>query len=143
MEAFNNIIMLLFLKIISKNVINGTIDLLNIEKYIKPENTRKYKIFLKYKDYMQYGYFNNIIENGKLKVEACELTFIVEFLYKHVLLFHPITKNIFSNIYPSIKKDFTYERIFIKLDKLNLNNIDINKDIKSLITTNFINNNWI
>lgn len=143
MEAFNNIIMLLFLKIISKNVIDGTIDLLNIEKYRKIENTRKYYIFLKYKDYIQHGYFNNIIENGKLKVEDCELIFIVEFLYIHVLWFHPITKNIFPNIYPSIKKDITYKQIFKKLDKLNLNNIDINKDIKSLIIANFINNNWI
>ena len=35
-------------KIISKNVIDGTIDLLNIEKYRKIENTREYFIFIKW-----------------------------------------------------------------------------------------------
>lgn len=141
-SALNNIIMLLFLKLVSKNVIDGTIDILNIEKYRTPE-TYNYDIFMKYKDYIKYAYFNNIIEDNKMKVEACELTYIVEFIYKHIIWIHPITKNMFPNIFPNIEKDRTYEKIFKKLDKLNLINIDINMDIKNLIIMCFITNKFI
>jgi hypothetical protein len=141
-NALNNITMLLFLKLISKNVIDGNIDMLNIEKYRTPE-TRKYDIFQNYKDYIKYAYFKNIIEDKKMKVFACELTYIVEFIYKHIIWFHPITKNIFPNLFPNMEKDSTYEKIFKKLDKLNLSNIDINMDIKNLIIMCFITNKFI
>lgn len=141
-DALNNIIMLLFLKLISKNVIDDTIDLLNIEKYRMPE-TYNYDIFLKYKDYIKYAYFNNIIEDNKMRVYAYELTYIVEFIYKHIIWIHPITKNMFPNIFPNIEKDITYEKIFKKLGKLNLSNIDINMDIKNLIIMCFITNKLI
>lgn len=142
MDALNNITMLLFLKLISKNVIDGNIDLLNIEKY-RTHETHKYDIFQNYKDYIKYAYFKNIIEDKKMKVFACELTYIVEYIYKHIIWFHPITKNIFPNLFPNIEKDSTYEKIFKKLDKLNLINIDINMDIKNLIIMCFITNKFI
>ena len=142
MDALNNIIMLLFLKLISKNVKDGNIDLLNIEKY-RTSETRKYDVFQNYKDYIKYAYFNNIIEDQKIKVSSCELPIIAEFIYKHIIWFHPTTKNMFLNIYPNIEKDRTYEKIFKKLGKLNLSNIDINMDIKNLIVLCFITNKLI
>ena len=138
MKALSNIAMLLFLKFVNNSVKEGTIDLLNIEKYRNEEGTGidndlKFK---KLKEYIKYCQFDNIIENGKLKVESTELIFIIEFIFKHILWYHPKTKEIFADEFPSIKNDITYEQIFKQMDKLNWDEFDI--DIKGLAYEHFL-----
>lgn len=128
MKALSNISMILFLKFVNNSVKEGTIDLLDIEKYRKEEGTDNNEIFKKYKDYIKYCKFENIIENGKFKVEIHDIIIIIEFIFKHILWHHPLTKKIFEDELPSIKNEITYELIFKKMDKLNFDDMDI--DIK-------------
>ncbi len=80
MKALSNIAMLLFLKFVNNSVKEGTIDLLKIKKYREEEGTHKNNNFNKCEDYIKYCQFDNIIENGKFKVEPNELIFIIEFI---------------------------------------------------------------
>lgn len=136
LKALSNISMLLFLKFVSNSVKFSSIDLLNIETYRKEEGSDKNEMFQKYKDYIKYVQFSNIIENGKFKVDVSELIFIVEFIFKHILWYHPKTKNIFTDELPSIKNDITYEQIFKQMDKLNWDDFDI--DVKGLAYEHFL-----
>jgi hypothetical protein len=67
-SRLSNIAMLLFFKFVNNSVKEGTIDLLQIEKYRKEEGTDKDEKFQRYKEYIKYCQFENIIENGKFKV---------------------------------------------------------------------------
>ena len=136
MRALSNIAMLLFLKFVNNSVREGTIDLLEIEKYRKEEGTDKDEKFQMYKEYIKYCQFTNIIEDGKFKIETTELIFIVEYIFKHVLWYHPDTKNIFTDEFPSIKNEITYEQIFKQMDKINWDDMDI--DIKGLAYEHFL-----
>jgi type I restriction enzyme M protein len=136
MKALSNISMLLFLKFISNSVKSGSIDLLNIEKYRKEDGTHTDEKFQQYKDYIKYVQFDNIVENGKLKVDSTELPIIIEYIFRHIIWHHPKTKNIFIDEIPSIKNDITYEQIFKQMDKLNWDDMDI--DIKGLAYEYFL-----
>jgi type I restriction-modification system DNA methylase subunit len=136
MKALSNISMLLFLKFVSNSVKSGSIDLLQIEKYRKEEGTDKNEMFQKYKDYVKYAQYSNIIENGKLKVDSTELPIIIEYVFRHIIWHHPKTKNIFIDEIPNIKNDITYEQIFKQLDKLNWDDFDI--DVKGLAYEHFL-----
>ena len=127
--------MLLFLKFVNNSVKSGEIDLLNIEKYRKECGNIDNK-FNVYKDYVKYCLFENLIENGLFKVEIPEVSSIVEFIFKHVLWYHPNTKNIFQDRFPSIKSDQTYELIFKKMDKINWDSLDV--DIKGVAYEHFL-----
>jgi len=136
MKALSNIAMLLFLKFVNNSVKSGNIDLLNIEQYRKEEGTDKEEKFQKYKKYIKYSLFENIIENGKFKVEVDELIFIVEYIFKHVLWFHPKTKKIFADEFPSIKHEITYEQILKRMDKIDWESMNI--DIKGAAYEHFL-----
>jgi type I restriction-modification system DNA methylase subunit len=138
MKALSNIAMLLFLKFVNPSVKSGTIDLLNIEKYRKEEGSSTDDKFQKYKEYIKYCQFDNIIENGKFKVQIPELIFIIEYIFKHVLWFHPYTKQIFADEFPSIKNEITYEQIIKQMDKINWDDMDI--DVKGLAYEHFLKN---
>jgi restriction endonuclease S subunit/type I restriction-modification system DNA methylase subunit len=127
-EALTNITMLLFLKFVNNSVKEGTIDLLNIEKYRDEDGSSNNDMFKRYKKYIKYCVFDNIIEDGKFKVEVPELILIVEYIFKHILWYHPYTKNIFTDKLPSIKNEVTYEQLFKKIDKLKWDDMDV--DIK-------------
>jgi type I restriction enzyme S subunit len=127
LKALNNISMLLFLKFVNNNVKDNTIDLLNIEKYRGKEG-EKNQDFQKYKEYIKYCDITKIVEDGKLKVDINELPIIIEYIFKHVLQHHPKTCNIFRDEIPTIKGEKTYDKIIKDMDKLNLDDIDI--DIK-------------
>jgi type I restriction-modification system DNA methylase subunit len=136
MKALSNISMMLFLRFVNNSVKNGNIDLLNIEKYRKEEGSAKDEKFQMYKKYIKYCLFENIIENGKLKVDVEELIFIIEYIFKHVLWFHPKTKKIFADEFPSIKNEVTYEQILKQMDKINWDEIDI--DVKGTAYEHFL-----
>lgn len=129
MKALNNISMLLFLKFINNSVKEGTIDLLNIEKYRGKEG-EKDQGFQKYKNYIKYCDMTKIIEDGKFKVDINEIPIIIEYIFRHILQRHPKTSNIFKDEIPTIKYEKTYEKILKDLDKLKLDEIDV--DIKGL-----------
>ncbi|ATZ80866.1 type I restriction-modification DNA methylase [Bodo saltans virus] len=135
MDALENISMLIFLKFINDRVRLNQIDLLNIEKYRVDANTCDDK-FKKNIKYVKYCQFNNIIEDGKFKVEICEISNIIEFIFKHVLWHHPYTKNIFQDELPSIKTEVTYEQILKRLDKLEWESMDV--DIKGVAYEHFL-----
>ena len=136
MKALSNIAMLLFLRFVNNSVKNGNIDLLNIEKYRKEEGTDKEEKFQKYKKYIKYCLFENIVENGKIKVAIDELIFIIEYVFKHVLWYHPLTKKIFADEFPSIKNEVTYEQILKQMDKISWDDIDI--DVKGTAYEHFL-----
>ena len=135
MKALSNISMLLFLKFINNSVKYGYIDLLNIEKYRIEQGTCDDK-FKKNKKYIKYCQFDNIIQDGKFKVEIFEIPIIIEFIFKHVLWYHPSTKNIFLDEFPSIKNESSYEQIFKRLDKLDWDMMDV--DIKGIAYEYFL-----
>lgn len=129
MKALSNISMLLFLKFVNDSVKSGSIDLLEIEKHRKENGTCDEK-FLKYKEYVKYCKFSNIIEDGKFKVEVCEIPTIIEFIFKHVLWHHPMTRDMYKDELPNIKYEITYEQILKKMDKVEWENIDV--DVKGV-----------
>jgi len=136
MKALSNISMLLFLKFVNNSVKEGTIDLLEIEKYRKEDGSDKVDAFKNNKKYIKYVQFNNIIQDGKFKIDVSELCIIVEFIFKHILWYHPFTKNIFNDEFPSIKYETTYENIFKQMDKIDWDIIDV--DIKGLAYEYFL-----
>lgn len=135
MDALSNISMLLFLKFVNNSVKSGDIDLLKIEKYRNESGNIDDK-FNKYKDYVKFCVFENIIEKGKFKVDVPEIPQIIEFIFKHVLWYHPNTKDIFQDRFPSIKNELTYEQIFKRIDKIEWETLDI--DIKGVAYEHFL-----
>lgn len=139
MKALSNIAMLLFLRFVNNSVKNGNIDLLNIEQYRKEEGSIT-EPFIKFKKYIKYCKFENIIKDGKYNndFELNELPTMIEYIFRHILWHHPKTKNIFTDEIPTIKNDVTYEQILKQMDKINWDDMDI--DVKGLAYEHFLKN---
>ncbi len=112
LEALNNIMLILFLRLIKKYIKcdenpNGIYDFQGIDiSGSAPTN------IINPNSYVKYVYYDNIMKYNDLRLErGVYLTDVFTMVFRHVLKHEKVFKSIFKDKFPTIKKTNTYEQI--------------------------------
>ena len=122
-EALNELSHFLILKQAEKHIVNGSIDIYNLELY--KDGIKKYGNE-KFLEYLKYVEFSRLIEYVKIPEKESNIKKIFdEFLWKEVLSKHPKFKDVFEDGKKSfIKESITIKKIVIALSSIDFNNYD-------------------
>ena len=122
-EALNELSHFLILKQAEKHIINGTINIYNLELYSEGINKYGKDRFI---EYMEYVKFSKLIEYVKIPEKEGNLKSIFDdFLWKEILCKHPKFKDVFEEGKKSyIKESTTIKKIILALSKIDFDKYD-------------------
>ena len=121
-EALNELSYFLILKMSEKYIINGSINIYNLELYYDEINKYGKENFLEYLEYIKFTKLFNFVKMSKN--ESNIKKFFNDIILKEILYKHHKFKNIFYGKKLLIKQSVTIKKIIIILNNINFDNYE-------------------